>query len=120
MADSILLLPAPEHREALLDDSPGGGKVPIRRIAIGPWSSLWTLADSADVQWNEPDRPYDDFDAALVLRWRGVDDPMGCARAAAVMGVMVVGAVTTSEWSDSDGLGRVVHLDADGREVIDG
>lgn len=80
MADSILLLPAPEHREALLGDSPGGGKVPIRRVGIAPWSGLWALADSADVRWNEPDRPHDQFEPALVLRWRGTTDILGMAQ----------------------------------------
>lgn len=135
MADSILLLPHPEHREALLGDSPGGGKAPIRRVGIAPWSGLWTLADSADVQWNEPDRPYDDFDAALVLRWRGVNDVMGCDRAQRLAwqhgGVgrfrIAAGRLRASyttcqtQWiaaqCDQCGLGRIVHLDADGREV---
>lgn len=129
MADSILLIPAPEHREALLGGSPGGGRVPVQLVCSGCGSLHIARADEDDEDsclrccvcgglfngWGVY------HVQALVLRWRGVDDPMGITRAVQAAGIVANTVVETAEtvalFSPVTRLGRIVHLDADGREV---
>ena len=131
---SILLLPAPEHREALLGDSPGGGKVPTRFACSRCGCTRRSPAGGDEDACNQCDGCGGLFNGwgvtlvgALILRWRGADDPMGCARVAEVIGSEHRDArpgwwapardIASIVDGEMDHIGRVIYLDADGREV---
>lgn len=120
----ILLLPAPEHRKALLRDGPCGARVPTWRVF------------ACDHHGMQPETapPIDTFcprchaegrtDAAgrrgpvaLVLRLDGTPTPEGCDRAARVAGWGTLPAT----WTNKDvaelcgyihGLGTVVTMES--------
>ena len=124
---SILLLPAPEHREALLGDSPGGGKVPTRFACSRCGCTRRSPAGGDEDACNQCDGCGGLFNGwgvtlvgALILRWRGADDPMGIERLLHVMRsrpIAYAGLESVLAAFAVERFGRVIYLDADGREV---
>lgn len=83
MTRAILLVPAPEYRDALLREGPCGSRPPTAwrpwcedygSPTGGAWSSEWATYEDRD------DSPEDS--AALVLAWDGAAVAEGCDRAA--------------------------------------
>ena len=117
---SILLLPAPEHRETLLGDSPGNGRAPFAFVLPGLTPHLISQL---------MDNPSLGSTVALVLRWNERDDEMGCDRVRRALAQPLpnderigiyhwrFGPEELANLARAAALGRVIYLDLDGREV---
>jgi hypothetical protein len=117
---TILLIPAPEHREALLSDGSGGSRAPMMW-----WSSVgnrWlpfdgvtrealVLALDGDVVWD-----------GVFRAWKQADEAGDALMEALFEGIESLPEVVAG-WTRDGGpaaLGTIVFLDKDGREVKGG
>lgn len=122
---AILLAPAKEYREALISDGPCESRAPLAYRA--------TLPDQVSQWWPLPRNSPWEWGGALVLAWDGKPHPDGVFRAWLVwnpdddpqdgpglfdaLHLDMTDVLELARSLERCGVGRVVLLDADGREV---
>ncbi len=123
---SILLIPTEAHREALIGDGPCGSRAPVAVMFVLAAGRVWCAA--------RPDRPCVVWhgDEALVLAWDGKPVADGLARLGpyflrdfatdrtSIAPMLDWARLTLADPNPALSLaplGRIVLLDADGREV---
>jgi hypothetical protein len=131
MITAILLIPTELYREALIGDGPCGSRAPQLVLFGGKWRDH--LPRGVCVLWDDPDSTVPLPVYALVLAWDGkpVADGLGrslraggahetAAAIAALNLATIEGIIAWARALEDWGLGRIVLIDAAGKEEQEG